>query len=356
MNNHFDNEKKVPTRLSRSVGCMLGGAVGDSLGAAVEFLSLDQIRRRYGRFGITQFEEAYGRKGAITDDTQMLLFTAEGLILSKVRTEYADGDLAIQAIYHAFLRWLFTQDTHRQAQLIKDFGACSVIDGILTGYKDLFSQRAPGNSCLSALRSGKMGTMDQPINDSKGCGGVMRVAPIGLAYPDAERAFLLGCDSAAITHGHPTGYLSAGFLASLISRIVLNEPILGAISDSIRILRSYKSNAECLRAVEGAVDLSQNQNPSPEVIESIGGAGWVADEALAIGLYCALVAGDDFSRGVILAANHSGDSDSTGSITGNIVGARYGTEVIPNEWLSDLEMKEVIEEVATDLLDQFIKE
>ena len=354
MNNHFDNEKKLPTRLSRTVGCMLGGAVGDSLGAPVEFLSLDQIRRRHGGFGITQFEEAYGRKGSITDDTQMLLFTAEGLILSKVRAEYANGDLAIPAIYHAYLRWLYTQDTHRQAQLIKDFGTCAVIDGILTGHKEIFSQRAPGNSCLSALRSGKMGTMDQPINDSKGCGGVMRVAPIGLAYPDAERAFLLGCESAAITHGHPTGYLSAGFLASLISRIVSIEPILGAISDSIRILRRYKDHVECLRAVEGAVDLSQNQNPSPEAIESIG-AGWVAEEALAIGLYCALVAGDDFRQSLLLAVNHSGDSDSTGSITGNIVGARYGTEVIPNEWLSDLEMKDVIEEVATDLLDQFIK-
>ena len=68
MNHHVDNEKKLPARLSRTVGCMLGGAVGDSLGAPVEFLSLDQIRRRHGGFGTTQFEEAYGRKGAITDD------------------------------------------------------------------------------------------------------------------------------------------------------------------------------------------------------------------------------------------------------------------------------------------------
>jgi ADP-ribosylglycohydrolase/protein-tyrosine phosphatase len=350
--NCLDNEKRLPTLLSRVVGCMLGGAVGDALGAPVEFLKLDGIRKQYGKSGITNLEEAYGRRGAITDDTQMILFTAEGLILSKVRQEFAERKLAVPAIYHAYLRWLYTQDTHRQAQLIKDYGTCAVVDGILTGHKDLFSQRAPGNSCLSALRSGKMGTMDKAINDSKGCGGVMRVAPIGLAYPDAEKAFRLGCESAAITHGHPTGYLSAGFLSSLISRIVSGETISIAISDSSQILRTHKDHEECLKAVEGAAEMFQQRNPSPEAVETLG-AGWVAEEALAIGLYCALVAGDDFRRGVLLAVNHSGDSDSTGSITGNILGSNYGTEVIPDEWLSDIELKDVIEEVAVDLVDQF---
>jgi ADP-ribosylglycohydrolase/protein-tyrosine phosphatase len=350
--NWLNQTKKPPTRLSRTIGCVLGGAVGDAFGAPVEFLSLHDIKRRFGKIGITEYAEAYGRKGAITDDTQMLLFTAEGLILSKIRQEYTSGGLVIPAIYHAYLRWLYTQDTHRQGQLVKNHGTCAVIDGILTGHKEFFSQRAPGNSCLSSLRSGKMGTMDHPINDSKGCGGVMRVAPIGLAYPDAQEAFLLGCKSAAITHGHPTGYLSAGFLASLISRIASGKPLIEAISDSCRILRKYKDHHECLKAVEAAADLAHQQNPSPEDIETLG-AGWVAEEALAIGLCCTLVAGDNFRQGVLLAVNHSGDSDSTGSIAGNIIGAQYGTDVIPNEWLSNLELKDIINEVAADLFDQF---
>jgi ADP-ribosyl-[dinitrogen reductase] hydrolase len=347
-------EKDTPTRRLRTVGCLLGGGVGDALGAPVEFMRLGEIRDRYGKAGITRLESAYGRKGVITDDTQMTLFTAEGLILSRIRAEYGRKNLTTPAIYHAYLRWLFTQETHLQADLIKNHGTCSVIDGILTGHRELFSRRAPGHSCLSALKSPKMGTMDQPVNNSKGCGGVMRVAPIGVAYLDAEKAFQIGCESAAITHGHPTGYLSAGFLSAVISMIVSGEPLDQAIVDASQILSKRDNHDECLKAVQFAVDLSQRKSFSTEILETLG-AGWVAEEALAIGLYCALVADRDFRRGVLSAVNHSGDSDSTGAITGNIIGAESGTDGIPSEWLSDLELRELIEEVADDLLDQFHK-
>ena len=353
MAEYHDIEIKTPTRLSRTQGCMLGGAVGDALGAPVEFLTLDEICRRHGKTGITRMEAAYGRRGAITDDTQMALFTAEGLILCKVRAEYAHGGQTIPAIYHAYLRWLFTQDAHRRPQLIKDHGTCAVIDGILTAHPEFFSRRSPGDTCLSSLRSGTMGTMDRPINNSKGCGGVMRVVPIGLTHLDAEEAFMLGCATAAITHGHPTGYLSAGFMASLISRLMSGKPLAGAIEDASRILKAKAGHEESSAAVDSAVELSLSHQPSAGSIETLG-AGWVAEEALAIGLYCAMAAGDDFRRGVLLAVNHSGDSDSTGSITGSILGAHHGVGVIPGQWLSTLEMKAVIEEVAVDLFDQFI--
>ena len=87
--------------------------------------------------------------------------------------------------------------------------------------------------------------------------------------------------------------------------------------------------------------------PCPEAVETLG-AGWIAEEALAIGLYCALVA-KDFRHGVLLAVNHTGDSDSTGSICGNLLGAMLGEEVIPKEWLAVLEAREIIEQIADDL-------
>ena len=155
-------------------GCIIGGAIGDALGAPIEFMSIDQIRSKFGERGLTGYSEAYGRKGAITDDTQMTLFTAEGLILSKVRQEYQGDEGIISAGYHALLRWLYTQETNLQDNLIQNHGTCSIVDGVLTGYKELFSLRAPGNSCLSSLKSGKMGITGDPINNSKGCGGVMR--------------------------------------------------------------------------------------------------------------------------------------------------------------------------------------
>lgn len=332
--------------------CIIGGAIGDALGAPIEFKSIDQIRSDFGETGLIDYSEAYGRNSAITDDTQMTLFTAEGLILSKVRQEYHEDEGVISAGYHALLRWLYTQETNLQDNLIQNHGICSIVDGVLMGYKELFSSRAPGNSCLSSLKSGKMGTVGDPINNSKGCGGVMRMAPVGLAYSDSEKAFHFGCKLAALTHGHPTGYLAAGTFAALISLIISGHSLADAIEDSTLILKSDKNHEETLRAIGNALDIVGKQTPEPEVIEYIG-AGWIAEEALGISLYCALVAKDDFKKGVLLSVNHSGDSDSTGSITGNILGALYGFDIIPENWLSELELKELIEETASDLFDQF---
>jgi len=335
--------------------CMIGGAIGDALGASIEFMSMDQIRSKFGYQGLTDYSAAYGRLGAITDDTQMMLFTAEGLILSKVRQEYQEPGGITSSVHHALLRWLYTQETNLQGSLIKNHGTCSIVDGILTGYKELFSLRAPGNSCLSALKSGRMGTMENPVNDSKGCGGVMRMAPmapVGLAFQDAERAFKIGCECAAITHGHSTGYLSAGTLAAIISIILSGDSLYDAIDGSVGILKARKNNKETLDAIHKAVEMATRFPAQSDVIKDIG-SGWVAEEALGISIYCALSSGEDFKKGVLLSVNHSGDSDSTGSITGNILGALYGFDFIPEHWIKNLELKDLIEEIAVDLFDRF---
>ncbi len=76
------------TTTSRVRGTLLGGAVGDALGAPVEFLSLASIRRQFGEAGIRDYAPAFGRSGSITDDTQMSLFTAE---VSGVRVNETGG-------------------------------------------------------------------------------------------------------------------------------------------------------------------------------------------------------------------------------------------------------------------------
>jgi ADP-ribosylglycohydrolase len=331
---------------------MLGGAVGDAMGAPVENMETEERVARYGKTGVTRYEEAYGRIGTITDDTQMSLFTAEGLILSRVRREYAGKEMTIPAIYHAYLRWLYTQEVQLQEQLIKNHGTCSVVDGILTGYRELYSRRTPSNTCIFALRSGRMGLVKRPINDSKGCAGVTRAAPIGLAFSRPEIAFRHGCASAAITHGHPSSYLAAGFFSALISMILFGKPLKEAIHQTILICKTYENSNDCLQTVETAIKLAERKNSSQEEIKRLG-AGWTADEALATGLFCSLSAGKDFEKGVLLSVNHSGNSTSTGSITGNIIGALYGKDSVPSAWLPNLEMKEVIEEMATDITDHF---
>lgn len=338
-------------------GCLLGGAVGDALGAAVEFDSIETIRRKYGNSGIQNYVNVYGKKGAITDDTQMTIFTTEGLLRACCRQCHKGIPAPFPAVTHnAYLRWLATQGAELPQ---RDFGI--FLDGWLFAIKELHHRRAPGNTCLSALQSGNMGTLKKPINNSKGCGGVMRAAPVGLFGAKAggfttqkrrlTEIFKLGCETAAITHGHPSGYLPAGCLAAIIADIIAGESIEVAIKHTLPILKKYKGHEETLAAINMALALKKDKamKPCPETIEKMGG-GWVGEEALAIALYCVLVAGNDFEKGICLAVNHSGDSDSTGSIAGNILGAILGKNAIPTRWLDDLELKEVIEEVAGDFI------
>jgi ADP-ribosyl-[dinitrogen reductase] hydrolase len=337
-------------------GCLLGGAVGDALGWPVEFLSMTEIRRKFGPDGIQDFVETAGGVGAITDDTQMTLFTAEGLLRGyRYSIETGAEPDYVASVYRAYLRWLHTQG---EASRDPNFRDC--LDGELLKVEGLHHRRAPGSTCLSALIAGKMGTVAQPVNTSKGCGGVMRVAPVGLfcrALPDAgddrkrgEMAFELGCAAAAITHGHPLGYLPAGFLAALIFQLVSGMTLEESISESMLILvERPEYEKSCLAAmIAQAVRSSLKEKPCPETIERLGG-GWVGDEALAISLYCAMAAKEDFGRGVRLAVNHSGDSDSTGAITGNILGAILGKWEISGEWLGKAEMREVVEGMGVSL-------
>jgi len=230
----------------------------------------------------------------------------------------------------------------------------SAPDGWLLALPELHSRRAPGNTCLSALRQGGNGTVEDHINDSKGCGGVMRIAPVALAYPrDPKRSFRVAAEAAALTHGHPSGYLSAGALASIMTEVLQGKELCEAIADAQRELPSWDGHEEMSHWLERTLAFAEQgrEAVTPESIDEFA-AGWVGEEALAIGLICALVA-DDFSDGVKLAVNHSGDSDSTGQIAGAILGLKLGADGIPARALDELELCDAIDELACQLHERF---
>ena len=326
-------------------GCLLGGAVGDALGAPIEFDSLREIRARFGAAGLVEPAPAFGRVGAITDDTQMTLFTAEGLILAARDPAFSGLSGTVRSVHRAYLRWLRTQGERSEHPTFE-----RTEDGWLLGIEALHSRRGPGNTCLSALRADRMGSTEQPLNHSKGCGGVMRIAPVGLAGAIGD-PFAAGCQIAAITHGHPTGFLAAGFQALAIREAATGTPLRAACQEALEELRRHPGHEECAAAVERAISLAVEKRgeASPEDVESLG-EGWVAEEALAIALFCALVA-PDFESALRLAVNHGGDSDSTGAIAGNLLGASLGEAAIPPRWLPLLELREEILRLAAELAD-----
>jgi ADP-ribosyl-[dinitrogen reductase] hydrolase len=332
------------TDRSRVVGCFLGGAIGDALGAPTEFMDLATIRRVYGPDGVTGLSRSFGGPRQFTDDTQMTLWTAEGLI--RARRSVVDGGRwdPVVHVNDSYLRWFRTQGQ----PIFGDDG--SVETGWLITEHGLWARRAPGNTCLSALRVGGLGRPDDPINDSKGCGGVMRVAPVGFV-PDID-VFELGCDTAALTHGHPSGYVASGALAVVIAEISGGVDLASAVVNARERAAQHPESGEVIAAIDKALALAESGPVMPERIERLGG-GWVAEEALAIGVFCAITA-SDYASGVLAAVNHSGDTDSTGSITGQILGLIHGSEAIPGEWVDAIELREVIERVATDMAATFL--
>ncbi len=341
-------EEEADTVRDRFLGCLLGGAVGDALGAPVEFMKRAQILAQFGPHGIADYVPAYGRLGAITDDTQMTLFTAEGLIRGWVRSCMRGITTHPGVTDHAYLRWLRTQGETPACELFEG------MEGWLFKQQALHNRRAPGNTCLDALRQ-KNHLGDFARNNSKGCGGVMRIAPVGLFawhwHPgiSVEETFRLGCELARLTHGHPTGYLAAGVLAVVILGLLDAASLRDSLMTAKACLTRHAHHEETLQAIEQAEQLASEDVGPADAIRQLG-EGWVAEEALAISLYCALVA-DSFETGVLLAINHDGDTDSTGAVTGNLLGASGGTAQIPRRWLEPLELREVITEIAADLFE-----
>jgi len=346
----------MKTLQDRIRGSLIGGAIGDALGYPVEFIySFGEIQKRYGERGITRLDtrqhwldetEQVG-KAVVSDDTQMTLFTANGLLNAKKQ-----GISLKYGICRAYIEWYLTQIGKKSPKYR---------DCWLSDVPELNHRRAPGNTCMSSLDDIYRGK--DPMNNSKGCGGVMRIAPIPLyaAVQDRmniEEADLLAGEAAEITHQHPLGYISAALMSHVIYRLARDiEPTQKSmkryIMEGVDMIRkhynAYHNDVERMAELaERSIFLLDNGKTDLENIGHLG-EGWTGDEALAIALYCSLKHFDSFEDAMIAAVNHGGDSDSTGAVTGNIIGAAIGYESIPQFYKDDLEMHELILHMADDL-------
>ena len=358
-----DKERQNELTLDRTLGCMVGGAAGDALGYAVEFESWPQIQRQYGPGGIREMQLDRRGLAVISDDTQMSLFTAAGILLGMTRG--CMRGIAGRLDYYcrfSYQDWLHTQEWMSRKE---DADVCTWLMDV----PELYARRAPGNTCLSALLALEKGKLVE--NDSCGCGGVMRTAPLallnyihGYAGSDLNYCDMSAAEAARITHRHPLGFLPSAVLNHILMNIMAGKGDLTAvIDDSLAFLPEIKSEedrgmtygelwpkhvATQQSIVKRAMDLAFTDTPDVVAIESIGG-GWTGHEALAIAIYSAVRHSRSFEDAVVSSVNHSGDSDSTGAVCGNIMGCLHGRKAIPAKFTDNLELLEVLEEMGHDL-------
>lgn len=328
------------TVLDRARGCLLAGAIGDALGWPVEFAAWDAITHTYGPSGVTGLPDV--AVAEITDDTQMTAFTAEALVLAATRSSTDWTGLGWQS----YRRWFAAQASAPFAQACEDLGVPD--GGWLPGLPAIGASRAPGLTCLSALARVQPGTVARPANDSKGCGGVMRTAPVGF-LPEGEDHFEVGAALAAVTHGHPLGYLTGGALAQMVHDQVSGTSLTFAVSRAQARLEVEPGGQEAADLLGRARILARTRPGSRDALTELG-EGWVGEEALAISVYAALSHPQDLRAALLLAVNHSGDSDSTGAICGNILGAALGVGAIPAEWADRVELGAEMQALAEDVV------
>lgn len=310
---------------------LVGTAIGDSLGADIEFLSLRHINIIFPD-KVDRLTEAYGKLGAITDDTQMALFTAEGIIRARSSRKYG----VTKAVHHSLLQWLVSQGMPPKLNVDRNSGLLAI--------PELHARRAPGNTCLAALE-GAVELGAPAKNNSKGCGTIMRVAPIAFGVP-REQVRELAITTSALTHGHVTGQLAAAFWAELVADCLeKSDDVERAARHLLDQYRDLAGSGEVIDAVEAA--LVAPRDGAPATVEHLGG-GWVAEECLAIALY-AVLASANAADSLSIAVKHSGDSDSCGAVAGALLGVLYPEQVLQSSFANQIELAEVIRKISKDL-------
>ncbi|WP_326811373.1 ADP-ribosylglycohydrolase family protein [Streptomyces scopuliridis] len=325
---------------SRVRGCLLGGAIGDALGAGVSALTLDEIRAAHGEGAVNDFVPAFGRRGAVSAATQLTLFTVDGLIRAQVRRDTGAWHPPTD-VHRAHLRWAATQRDWGPDLRRKD-------GGWLAQEEWLYARRDPTISCLTGLGDTTMGTLDKPKNTiARDSGALVRSAPFGLLVGwEPQLVCQLAVECAVQTHGSPGAYLSAGAFAVIVHALARGETLDAGVQRALAQLTPRPGHQPVSDALQQALGAVRQGIPGPERIAALG-EGRTAESALGVAVYCALVA-EDIRQGLRLAVNHDGPSAATGTLCGALLGALHGETALPPAWLAELEGRPTLLEIADD--------
>ncbi|ACM20939.1 ADP-ribosyl-(nitrogenase)-activating glycohydrolase [Geotalea daltonii FRC-32] len=283
--------------LSRSQAAFMGLAIGDALGAPVEFMTTGEIKAKYGLL-----KDLVGggwlrlKAGQVTDDTEMTLCIARAMV--------AEGGMSLRAVADNFAAWLKSRP----------------ID--------------VGDTCRKGIRNYMLkGTLETPFNQwDAGNGAVMRILPVVLANlgndGELERQVVA---QAHLTHNHPLSDSACICLGRMVSHAVC-----GYSKSRLR------KEVDALIAAHPAFRFDPYKGLA---------TGYVVDTMQTV--FHHFFRGSNFEECLVSTVNQGGDADTTGAIMGMLAGAYYGMENIPRRWLRKLDRK-VMEE-ATMLAGRLVR-
>ena len=338
-------------KINRFVGSLVGGAIGNAMGYPVKFLDEHQIITTYG------IVNSFVEQPLISDDTQLTMYTATGLLTAyTVATIRGSSNIFDSScVFDSYINWY----EHQEGIKVK------TPHSFLINYPEINQKRSRGYTSLAALRDAYnnmsvWGKRERALNKSMSSSAVMRVAPVGLFcsrfdFVKVEQVAALAEKVGAITHGHAMSHMSCAYLATLIFHLSngmeMEEAIKETNSTVFYLYRHEKEIKEFEKILQKAIKLAKSRKKDIECIRQLG-QGWIAEEALAIALYCSIKYKNSFLDAMIASINHSGDSDTTGTICGYIVGAYLGDLVVLRQFPEGrkVECFNLICEIANDLI------
>lgn len=336
-----DPETPSISREQRLTGAVLGGAVGDALGAPWMFTALHDIRDDQPN-GPRSYTEAFGRTGTATAITQQSLSVLDGLIRTALRSRTRETPVHAPSLVQFTLHhWLAAQGVPCPTPLPTGPLAAAIVEQ---------GQRFPDETTPAALVTHRtVPTFTTPPNEAHGPMATARGAVVGFHAADVKHAVTSGAEIAVVTHGHPDGYLPAGALAGIVHGLDSGASMADAVTAVVDDLNSREGSEATLLALRSALEATTDGPADADALPSLG-TGWTAPEALGIGLAAALSHPDDFAASVALAAMHSGNSAATTAICGGILGAALGADAVPEELVEGLEVCEIATQLAGDML------
>lgn len=321
-------------------GCMLGATIGNSIGENCQ------------RGGEIDGNMSSLQIGGLM---QLALFTAEGLLRATHRAKMhgTNGTFA-EIIYESYQRWLKTQsvDFDKLGELPKN-------DGWLIRRREMYHKDASLLHTPGILKSNIPGEIGRPINYNTDYEGFLRVFPVGLMFPgDPKLSFRVASEATALTHGAAESYLSGGFFAALVSAMAGGMIFTQAIETALEVLGSYPGADTIRTAITDVLYLIDDLKDMPAKEAESFTTRFVqkieeplsAPQVLAFGLFCVLRNPDSYKDAIKQVAQYTAAPYAVGMLAGSISGLKLGETSLPEEWLVNLMHRDIVIQVAEDLL------